>query len=550
MRMHKITTVVVALLGSACAPSPGFGCGTGEEIDLGPGRQCAYLELGECPPELPFRSMVGDLIICSDQPLDAGTAPVDAGHPHTDAGPSIATDAGDPSCSVPGDGVACDDGDPCSTDDECASGSCTGTPIVCDEPPVDHCADDTTFVHATEAEGLCSAGVCSYQSETTTCPFGCRAERCATCAEGWSPSEVVTTEASGNVAIALDDLGGVHAVYHRSPASLTDVVEYAHRDPASGAWSTEVVYGGSLIASTMSIGVDSLGRVHVAFTNSASALSGPDGARYAWRDPVSHVWTVERVDDGGLARLTVDRDGGAHLLYSVALSSTERIRRYAHRASPADTWTIEPMALLGRPSVETSIAIDSHGGLHLGYFTELISSPPDANRSAAYAYRAPGATTWTSQIVELDVIGGTVASTSLVLDAADRVHFVYTRSPDIGPAESGPSSVRYAALDPTTGTWTIENAATEGSYGAGLSVDLDEAYVYVGYGGGRALRVAARRRTTAAWTVSRLEPDQDVRGAASLRVDAASVVHVGFLSGGPRDGSGGVSSIRYLHGCL
>jgi len=69
--------------------------------------------------------------------VDAGPGPDDAGPIDFDAGPPPPGDAGpacpsgdctDPSC----DGLACDDGDPCTHTDRCGGGACGGTAITCD----------------------------------------------------------------------------------------------------------------------------------------------------------------------------------------------------------------------------------------------------------------------------------------------------------------------------------------------------------------------------------------------------------------------------------
>lgn len=66
--------------------------------------------------------------------FDAGPGPDDggagdAGSPIPfDSGPGCASaDCGDPAC----DGMACDDGDPCTHTDRCAAGACGGTAITC-----------------------------------------------------------------------------------------------------------------------------------------------------------------------------------------------------------------------------------------------------------------------------------------------------------------------------------------------------------------------------------------------------------------------------------
>lgn len=67
----------------------------------------------------------------------------------------------------------CDDGKACTTEDQCSQGSCTGTPVVCNDPPDPTCSD---FQHPkiyTE-EGECQEpdGQCTYDFTITECRSG------------------------------------------------------------------------------------------------------------------------------------------------------------------------------------------------------------------------------------------------------------------------------------------------------------------------------------------------------------------------------------------
>lgn len=74
-------------------------------------------------------------------------------------------------------GEACDDGDPCTSDDRCNDG-CGGRRVACTTPPPDACEDGTTLVvHA--ATGTCGADGCSYTSERVACADGCVDGACA-----------------------------------------------------------------------------------------------------------------------------------------------------------------------------------------------------------------------------------------------------------------------------------------------------------------------------------------------------------------------------------
>jgi hypothetical protein len=73
--------------------------------------------------------------------------------------------------------AACDDGDPCTTGDQCVSGRCLGLAMSCTSPPAPSCRDGTTLV-AYSSPGTCVAGTCSYQQKTYSCPKGCANGQC------------------------------------------------------------------------------------------------------------------------------------------------------------------------------------------------------------------------------------------------------------------------------------------------------------------------------------------------------------------------------------
>jgi len=84
-----------------------------------------------------------------------------------------------PACAVLGEGAACDDGDPCTTDSTCQAGDCAGGRPACDDG--DACTIDT-----------CDAGTCGHQTipEGGACDDGCWTDsRCTmgACAPGPTP---------------------------------------------------------------------------------------------------------------------------------------------------------------------------------------------------------------------------------------------------------------------------------------------------------------------------------------------------------------------------
>lgn len=74
-------------------------------------------------------------------------------------------------------GVGCEDGIECTTEDACINGSCVGTPVVCESSPSDSCLDaNTLLVH--DAIGYCDDSACIYETTEIPCPAGCSGNAC------------------------------------------------------------------------------------------------------------------------------------------------------------------------------------------------------------------------------------------------------------------------------------------------------------------------------------------------------------------------------------
>jgi len=81
----------------------------------------------------------------------------------------------DGSCTFPyADDEPCNDENPCTDTDICDSGVCSGTLLVCNDPPPDICLD-TTSLQDYHLQGACNQqdGLCEYPWEEVTCGSGC-----------------------------------------------------------------------------------------------------------------------------------------------------------------------------------------------------------------------------------------------------------------------------------------------------------------------------------------------------------------------------------------
>jgi hypothetical protein len=82
------------------------------------------------------------------------------------------------------EGAECDDGNPCTVNDTCAAGACTGSPMACTTPRAPVCTDGT-HLQTYDNPGVCNGGRCVYTQETVTCGSGgcangaCQTDPCA-----------------------------------------------------------------------------------------------------------------------------------------------------------------------------------------------------------------------------------------------------------------------------------------------------------------------------------------------------------------------------------
>lgn len=138
-------------------------------------------------PTLPPRDDVAQLLVTSNalpitiavrartlDPCNAGNCKVDGNSPCVSDARCVAGVC----VKTPRTGAACTDDNACTLNDACdAQGECVGQPVVCDMPPATVCFDANRL--ATYSTGSCTPqGQCLYEPMLTTCPFGCRDNRC------------------------------------------------------------------------------------------------------------------------------------------------------------------------------------------------------------------------------------------------------------------------------------------------------------------------------------------------------------------------------------
>jgi hypothetical protein len=157
-------------------------------------------------------------------------------------------------------------------------------------------------------------------------------------------------------AIALDSSGKVHVSYCERGGTW-DHLRYARRD-GPNTWFTETVDAdpGNSVGLSNSIGVDSTGTVHIAYSDSDN-----DDLKYAVGTGGS--WSIQTVDGpdsvAGFLWMDLDSSGRPHIVYNDA---TNAAARYTYWNGVSWSW---------RPSIPNAawprLALDSTNTAHVAY---------------------------------------------------------------------------------------------------------------------------------------------------------------------------------------
>ncbi len=194
-------------------------------------------------------------------------------------------------------------------------------------------------------------------------------------------------------------------------------------------WDSQLVdsFGGLSSKTGLSAGVDSQGRIHVAYY----ALKGAD-LRYALKSGTT--WSTETVDDyqvvGPDCSLALDGNDRPHVCY---YDKTNEELEYAHRNGTG--WQVETVDWLGIVGTGTAIAIGPEGDPYVAYV---------GARTLRCAHQ--DAEGWNVTVV--DDGEGHVYTPSMTLDGEGTPHILYF----------GAGTVKHAYLE--EGTWIREDIDT------------------------------------------------------------------------------------------
>jgi hypothetical protein len=230
------------------------------------------------------------------------------------------------SCNYPTNHAACDDGNACTVSDTCNGGVCSGTPMLCNTPPANSCADTSTAA-VYDHVGSCAGGACSYAVHYVSCSAGCNAGVCNS--SGWTTMTSNTNQRLMSVwgtsatSVWAVGLGGTAVYYNGSQWQVRPTPTDVQSDMLTSLSGTSDsnIFAVSNSTQTSNIGAailrfdgtswSELGRTNVGGEQHAACI-----AAYADNDAFMWGYTIgsSQSETGSLYRVT---NGTATLIMAV-----------------------------------------------------------------------------------------------------------------------------------------------------------------------------------------------------------------------------------------
>ncbi len=214
----------------------------------------------------------------------------------------------------------------------------------------------------------------------------------------WLLKNVERALSEGHNSLALDSLGRVHLAYTYINGRLRHAVWNETE------WRIETIEPDLITVRYISMAIDSLDNPHIAY-------QGFRNLHYAsWNGT---AWSTEIVDAndqvGWFASLILDSRDRPHIAYRDA---EEEGVMYGRRT--ASGWILETVDPSGDTGWDVSIAVDGQDGIHLSYYERTEAE-------LRHAYRAPD-TWWVEEVDSRGVVGW---HTDLALDSDGFPHISY-----------------------------------------------------------------------------------------------------------------------------
>jgi len=289
---------------------------------------------------------------------------------------------------------------------------------------------------------------------------------------GWSPTELVSSESTENSSYCLIDTdasGAVHVVWQDETdygGSGSDVDIFYKMKPNGGEWAaTEVVSSESSIESEIgSLAVEPDGTVHVTWdewsetSNDVYYKMKPSGGSWTAAELIS----IEGCEYSGISSLAVESDGTVHVALNGFSGYYEVDIYYKMKPSGGDWTAAEEVVVSPADSFYPSLAVDQDSNVHVAW-TEM-----DYYSNVICYKMKPDGGDWSEGVILSSNFFAFLSSIDVGLDGA--VHVVF----DELDFHSGWICVFYR-MKPSDGGWLPAELVTDDFDGDGffssLSVD-------------------------------------------------------------------------------
>ena len=494
-----ITASIISLILSACAETTTIDTPASQEAECGNG----FLEAGEsCDGNCPVscndnNACTTDILagaastcnaVCSFQTIDSclnddGCCASGCNETNdTDCIAECGNEVVEYGETCDGDcPVACDDYDFCTADS--LSGSDSICNVVCEFDAIESCQDDDGCCPSgcnegndTDCSSVCGNGITeSGEYCDGDCPVSCGdADSCTADVLNGSADECTAICSFETIVVCEDDDGCCPSDCSQADDLDCDAVcgneivedgevcdgdcpvacidwDYCTTDVFEGDDSTcDAVCTFEPVTSCVSDDGCCPGDCTSAEDNDCFCTPG------LWASTVVHVAESNTYTDlnvGGQSSLAIDSAGGLHISY---WDQNGNNQEYAYKAVDGD-WATTTVYSSGHTGHGSSIGVDSLGGVHISFYSSEYPS------SVYYAHLPPEGV-WNVQLLD-DSTAGIGQDTSLVVDAQDNVHVAYY--------DSWENTLRYG-FKPKDGSFTLESFGenTIGSTEISLAVDV------------------------------------------------------------------------------
>ncbi|MBI5000316.1 MAG: hypothetical protein HZB92_02155 [Euryarchaeota archaeon] len=275
----------------------------------------------------------------------------------------------------------------------------------------------------------------------------------------WSVQKLDISQGDvGDFSMVIDSKGNPHVCYYYRPNQKSNMLRYARYDGTR--WKVETVdeQTGEGSISSPSLKLDSRDVPHIAYAD-LSAEAYDRGGTLKYLSPNGSAWKNETVGYFGILEsfsFTFDTQDQPH--FAVLDYSLIRKGSLDHITFTGLNWTTEVIDV-GLPSSSlTSMVIDRHDRIHVGYSGVSYLTPIDTKNILKYALF--DGRSWRNSTIGT---GCDVGRTSMVLDSSENPLICYY--------DKGNTSLNYVSFNGTT--WAHETIDSAWDVGDHCSLALD-----------------------------------------------------------------------------